>query len=163
MSEQIVITLPGEPRGKGRHRARVVAPRGGKKPFVQEYPDPETARYEAALRTAAAVVMVGRLPLSGPLVVVVYAFMPIPTNWSQAKKREARNGLIRPVVKPDWDNIGKICDALNEVVWGDDSTVVDGIVRKFYSDNPELVITVEPWVPAIATLGASALALDEAA
>ncbi|MCJ2128697.1 RusA family crossover junction endodeoxyribonuclease, partial [Methylobacterium sp. E-045] len=60
-------------------------------------------------------------------------------------------------------NIGKICDALNEVVWGDDSTVVDGIVRKFYSDNPELVITVQPWVAAIATLGASALALDEAA
>lgn len=148
MSDRITISLEGAPRGKGRHRARVVAGRG-RKPFVQEYPDPETKRYEGALSGAAEAVMVGRTPLSGPLVVVVYAFMPIPASWPKTRQREARNRIIRPVTKPDWDNLGKVCDALNGIVWGDDAAVVDGSVRKFYSDAPELVVTVEPWIPAL--------------
>lgn len=153
MSDRITISLEGAPRGKGRHRSRVVIPRG-RKPFVQEYPDPETARYEGALSAAARVEMIGREPLSGPLVVVVYAFMPIPASWPKGRKREARNRIIRPETKPDWDNIGKVCDALNGIVWGDDASVVDGSVRKFYADEPELVITVERWVPAIADAAA---------
>ena len=153
MSDRITICLDGAPRGKGRHRSRVVAARG-RKPFVQEYPDPETARYEAALSAAAQAVMVGREPLTGPLVVVVYAFMPIPTSWPKGRQREARQRIIRPQTKPDWDNIGKVCDALNGIVWGDDACVVDGSVRKFYAEVPELVITVEPWVPVIADAAA---------
>lgn len=158
MSDRITICLEGAPRGKGRHRSRVVAAYG-RKPFVQEYPDPETARYEGALRTAAQAEMVGRDMLTGPLAVVVYAFMPIPASWTKAKKRDARMRLIRPETKPDWDNIGKVCDALNGIVWGDDACVVDGSVRKFYSDVPELVITVERWAPTIA----DAVALQVAA
>lgn len=156
MSDPITIRLQGDPRGKGRHRSRVVAVRG-RKPFVQEYPDPETARYERALKIAAQDAMVGREVLTGPLVVGVYAFMPIPANWSQGKKREARNRLIRPTVKPDADNIAKVCDALNKVVWDDDATIVDLFVRKFHADATELVITVEPWVASLP------LALGEAA
>lgn len=107
------------------------------------------AQLQDAIRDAAQAVMVGREPLTGPLVVVVYAFMPIPASWPKGRQREARQRLIRPQTKPDWDNIGKVCDALNGIVWGDDACVVDGSVRKFYAEVPELVITVEPWVPSV--------------
>ncbi|GEP06844.1 RusA family crossover junction endodeoxyribonuclease [Methylobacterium oxalidis] len=148
MFEQIVIRLQGDPRGKGRHRSRVVA-LPGRAPFVQEYADPATARYERALAEEAHVEMAGRAMLTGPLVVTVYAFMPIPKSWPERKKREARNRVIVPVVKPDWDNIAKVCDALNGIVWGDDAAVLTGSVMKLYSDEPELVIAVQPWVPVL--------------
>ncbi|GLS44394.1 RusA family crossover junction endodeoxyribonuclease [Methylobacterium brachythecii] len=157
MSDRITIVLEGPPRGKGRHRTRVVA-MPGRAPFAQEYPDPKTKQYEAALSGVAKAEMIGREPLSGPLRVVVFAFMPIPASWSKSQKREARNRIIRPVTKPDWDNLGKVCDALNGIVWGDDAAVVSGQVEKYYSDEPELVVTVEPWVPVIVSAAAEQVA-----
>ena len=50
---------------------------------------------------------------------------------------------IRPTKKPDWDNIGKIiCDSLNKVAYRDDSVVVDAQVRKFYSENPRVDVSI---------------------
>ena len=54
---------------------------------------------------------------------------------------------LRPTTKPDWDNIAKVIDALNHVVWADDASVVDGLVRKFYGETPELVIQVTALEP----------------
>ena len=61
------------------------------------------------------------------------------------KKRELMlNRTIRPIVKCDWDNIGKIvCDALNGIAYHDDKQVVDGQVRKFYSEQPRVVVTIQ--------------------
>ncbi|WP_458437930.1 RusA family crossover junction endodeoxyribonuclease [Methylorubrum extorquens] len=38
--------------------------------------------------------------------------------------------------------MAKAIDALNKFVWTDDAVVVDGTVRKFYGEKPELVIVV---------------------
>lgn len=141
MSSPITIRLPGPPRGKGRHRSRIAAGGGGKA-FARQYADPKTAAYEAQLRAAAALVMAGAAPLCGMLQVAVFAYLPIPASWPKRRQADARARVLRPTTKPDWDNIAKITDALNGVVWGDDASVVDGYVRKFYADEPELVVQV---------------------
>jgi len=53
-------------------------------------------------------------------------------------------GFARPKKKPDCDNIAKIiCDALNGIVYHDDSQVVDLEIRKYYSDEPKVKIRME--------------------
>lgn len=131
----ITIELAGEPKGKGRPRF------GNGRTFTPA----ATRSYEAALRWAAQEAMRSMPPLDGPLVVNVTMFMPIPKSWSKSKAEQARSGLLRPTGKPDWDNGAKVTDALNEIVWRDDSQIVDGRVVKVYSDRPRLVVTVLPY------------------
>ena len=133
--------LHGEPVGWQRTGLRVVTPRG-KKPFATVYTPAETRAYERALGMAAKVAMRGREPLSGPLRLAVTAFMPIPRSWSQKKRDAALAGTVRPVVKPDWDNLGKMTDALKGIVWRDDTQVVDGRVIKIYAERPRLRVEV---------------------
>ena len=73
----------------------------------------------------------------------VIAYFRIPSSVSKKKAEMMRKHLIRPVVKPDFDNIGKIvCDALNGIAYYDDAQVVDAQVRKFYDDAPRVVVTI---------------------
>lgn len=128
----IFISLSGEPKGKGRPRF------GNGRAFTPA----ATKSYEGVLRLEAQNVMGTRPPLEGPLSIVVSMFMPIPKSWSKRKRADALSGVLRPIVKPDWDNGAKMTDALNEVVWRDDSQVVDGRVIKRYSDRPRLEISI---------------------
>ena len=123
---------------KGRPR---FASAGSGRPFA--YTPTKTRDYEKALAKRAGEVMSGRSLLTGPLEMTVWAYLPVPRSWSKAKRQRALSGEIWPVVKPDWDNIGKITDALNCVVWLDDNQIVSATVLKLYSDNPRLQIRVE--------------------
>lgn len=74
----------------------------------------------------------------------VIAYLPIPKSISKNKRQLMIEGKIRPMVKPDWDNIGKlIADALNGVAYDDDKCIVDAQVRKFYSDNPRTEVILQ--------------------
>ena len=70
--------------------------------------------------------------------------MPISPSWPKKRQEAARSGAMRPTKKPDWDNIGKILDAFNLIVWVDDAQIVDSRVRKLYSDRPRIVVRVAP-------------------
>lgn len=160
----VCFELAGQPAHKGRHRSRLVIPREAwihtarssfiskdsvKKIFIQQYPDPETERNEKVLAEVAALFMRGRAPSEEPLALVVHAFRPIPSSWSRRDQEAALSGAIRPTSRPDWDNYGKITDALNGIVWKDDSQVVDGRSIKYYSDKPALRIEVREMVPQV--------------
>ena len=134
----IEIVLLGAPRGKER-------PRLTKAGHV--YTPEKTRDYEAALKYAAKEAMGERPPLDGPLTVDIVVNVPISVSWPKKRQAAARAGADRPVKKPDWDNFAKVVDALNLVVWIDDSQIVDGRVRKFYSDKPGMHITVRPLQP----------------
>jgi Holliday junction resolvase RusA-like endonuclease len=138
---KITITLPGAPQGKGRPR------------FVRStghvYTPAETRKYEAALRRRAMSVIGSMCPLEGPLAVTVEAFFPIPESWSNRKATAALHGAIRPTGRPDVDNIAKVLDAFNGLVWVDDKQIVDARVVKVYSDTPCLRVTVTPLGPAL--------------
>lgn len=139
---KITIDLPLEPEGKKAPEARIVKTRSGKQ-FISFYTTAQTRKYEAAVKEHARLAMRGMKPFDGPLTVVIDAIFPVPTSWSDVKWRRAVSGVIRPTVKPDWDNISKIIgDAFNEVVWVDDARVVDGRTRKFYGKTPCLTVTV---------------------
>jgi Holliday junction resolvase RusA-like endonuclease len=53
------------------------------------------------------------------------------------------DGTIKPVKKPDLDNIAKIClDALNKLAFDDDSQIVALRVEKHYSEEPRVEIEI---------------------
>jgi Holliday junction resolvase RusA-like endonuclease len=139
----IKIEFPGEPRGKGRPRSRVAWTKQDK-PFVAIYTDAETRKYEEDIAWAAKAIMRASPPLGGPLVVWIEAYFPVPQSWSRPKRDAALAGVIRPIGKPDFDNIAKsACDALKGIVWMDDSRIVEAHVTKKYSERPVLKISVE--------------------
>ena len=127
----IIIRLPGPPRGKGR-------PRFGRK---RAYADMGTVDYELALAWQARAVWKGA-PITGPLAVRVVANMPIPKSWSKSKQFDARTGQLAHTTKPDADNILKMLDALNGIVWIDDAQITMASVEKRYSAQPELIVIV---------------------
>jgi Holliday junction resolvase RusA-like endonuclease len=144
----ICFELLGTPGHKGRHRSRIVTPKAGR-PFIHNYPDPETERYEGDLRQVATLYMRGRKPAYGPLALLVHAFRAVPASWKAKDKEAALAGAIMPTSKPDWDNYGKIVDALNGVLWRDDAQICDGRVIKVYAHRPALRIEVREFIPAI--------------
>jgi Holliday junction resolvase RusA-like endonuclease len=137
------LELPGVPRGKGRPRFRVIGK--GKKQFVSTYTDTETRQYEERLKAIGSARMGMGEPFDCPLSVKVEALTPIPASWSLKKQASAAKGEIVPTGKPDADNIAKLVDALNGVVWRDDSFIVSMLILKRYSLTPLLRIGVWKW------------------
>lgn len=172
----LVVRLAGDPVGKGRPRATIITPRFGQ-PFISMYTPEETRKYEDRLR-AAALDARGRAPiLSGALAVLVFAYFQIPKSWSERQHDDAIADIIRPLVKPDCDNILKAIDAFNPyldkrsgirvpVVWEDDAHVVDARVVKIYAKRqPGLIIEVrnagpppQPWIRRNSNAGLDAAA-----
>lgn len=108
------------------------------------FTDNKTRLYEAQLRYVGEEVMAGRPPISVALRVDVVARFPVAQSWSKRKRADALAGTIRPCTTPDADNILKVMDGLNNIVWVDDRQIVDATVRKLYSERPGLTITVRP-------------------
>jgi Holliday junction resolvase RusA-like endonuclease len=70
-------------------------------------------------------------------------YFKTPSSFNITQKFLCEMGLIRHIVKPDWDNIGKkYSDMYNGNVWIDDTLTVDGTVRKFYSELPRVEINL---------------------
>jgi Holliday junction resolvase RusA-like endonuclease len=136
MTDLVTIVLAGEPVGKGR--PRFVRATG------RPYTPAHTAKYEGALRYAAQTAMAERAPFEGPVSIDVTAAFPIPASWPKWRKESAMRGEQWATTRPDCDNIVKLCDALNEVVFRDDKQVVKITMAKLYSDHPSLTIIVEP-------------------
>lgn len=76
-----------------------------------------------------------------PCDVIYSTYSKTPSYYNRIDKILCEIGLIRPLTKPDWDNMGKkYSDMYNGNVWIDDTCVVDGTVRKYYSILPRIEI-----------------------
>lgn len=136
-AEPVTVTLAGHPQGKGRARAFV---KGGR---VGHYTPEKTRTYEGMVRTAAMAEMVGRQPIEGPVEFHMRAVFRVPASWSLRKQSQALVGDIKPAKKPDLDNVTKaVTDALNGVVFVDDSQIVRMTLEKRYGPAPLVVVTV---------------------
>ena len=136
---RVQFTIPGEPKGKGRHRT---ATRGA---YAVQYSDQKTVIYENLTKMEfRRQCKAFRFPDGTELDMRIYAYYGIPKSVSKKKRELMLAGEIRPTKKPDWDNIGKIIsDSLNQIGYRDDAEIVDGMVRKFYSDEPRVVVVVQ--------------------
>lgn len=135
---QIKFSVPGQPFGKQRPKFS----RAGN--YVKTYTPKETVSYENLVKLMFQQVAKGRMFKDGDMLDVrIIAYYEIPKSTSKKKRRLMLEHKIRPAKKPDWDNIGKIvCDGLNKVAYHDDSAVVDAQVRKFYSEQPRVDVTI---------------------
>lgn len=133
MTAQFVVH--GTPQGKARHRTT----RAGR-----TYTPTKTVKYEKQIVEEYTFQCFNTWFEQGvPLTVTIDAYMEIPKSTSKKRTKMMIDKILRPLKKPDWDNIGKvICDALNGVAYHDDSQVVEGRVRKFYGSEPFVVVTI---------------------
>jgi Holliday junction resolvase RusA-like endonuclease len=141
----LAFTVPGEVRGKGR--PRIV--RGGK--FARLAPDAKTASYEnlVALCAVEAMKAAGMAvqAFQGPVCVNMAARL-VPAASASRKARAAMlSGEAPPTRKPDADNVAKIIDALNGIVWRDDAQVVSLFIRKLYAETPGLDVVIRSYAP----------------
>ncbi|MED3269276.1 RusA family crossover junction endodeoxyribonuclease [Bacillus thuringiensis] len=133
----IQFTIMTEPVAQGRPRASTVH---GK---VRMY-DPKKSRDFKRYVSAIAAKFAPACLLEGPLQLEVKVYKPSLKSFSKKKALAAEEGLLRPTTKPDVDNYVKgVKDALNKVIWNDDSQVVDLKVSKWYSEKPRIEVTVK--------------------
>jgi Holliday junction resolvase RusA-like endonuclease len=134
----IEFTVYGEPVAQGRPRATTIA---GK---VRMYDPAKSRDYKDYIRLAASQ-EAPETPLEGALLLVVDIYRPIPKSFSKKKTAQAEAGEIRPTTKPDVDNyIKTIKDALKNIMWRDDSQVVEVVARKWYSQKPRIEVEIQP-------------------
>jgi Holliday junction resolvase RusA-like endonuclease len=130
----IVVWLPGEPKGKRRPRFALKTGR--------TYTDAQTRNYEGMLRLAGQQAMGDKPLLKGAVLAIVEAHFTVPASWSQRNKRYALENFIKHTKSPDLDNVVKMLDALNGIVWEDDKQIVELIAKKRYGAKPGLKIQV---------------------
>lgn len=134
------FTVPGAPRAKERPRFSRATGRA--------YTPAQTVRYENLVKHSAAVAMGQRGLIEGPITLSMVAYLTVPASWARKRRAAALCGLEMPTGRPDWENYAKVVDALNGVVWIDDSQVVDGRLRKLYANTPRMEIVVTPYFSA---------------
>lgn len=131
----IVFTVLGEPVGKARQRVT----RFG------TYTPEATTMYENLIKTEyRRQCRDHRFDDKQPLRMEIRAEYLIPATASKVKRAAMLRGEIRPMKKPDWDNVGKVVsDALNKLAYRDDTQIVDCTVRKYYSDRPRITVSLD--------------------
>jgi Holliday junction resolvase RusA-like endonuclease len=83
------------------------------------------------------------VPSCKPVCLKLDVYRPIPKGFNKKKVVDAENGLLRPVTKPDGSNYLKLVeDALNGLMWADDSQIVDTHVSKWYSKYPRIEVLI---------------------
>lgn len=134
---KVQFVVPGTPVGKGRPK---FARRGN---FVSTYTPERTASYENLVKVAAHRAMNSLQPFVGAVGSTITLRVIPPASWSKKKRMAAFSGDLRPVGKPDVDNVVKgIFDAMNDIVWLDDKQVVELSVRKEYAERAEAIVEV---------------------
>ena len=140
---KVSFVIPGPPKGKGRPR---VERHGG---FTKTRTPEDTAIYENLVKTVYYQQCRNqKFDSKMALDVRIYAYYPIPESESKRRKGKMLDQDIRPTKKPDFDNVGKIItDALNKIAYHDDSQIVDFQFRKFFSNNPRVLVVIQEAMP----------------
>jgi Holliday junction resolvase RusA-like endonuclease len=129
--------IPGDPVPKGRPR---FARRGT---FVQTYTDSKTLEYETLVGFKARQAIGASEPLKGHLTVFLYLRYAVPASYSKKRTEACLNGLEYPK-RVDLDNCYKsITDAMNGIVYADDSQIVEAHILKCYSLEPGANVMIQ--------------------
>jgi len=138
MTFVVTFIVYGEPQGKGRPR---FVRRGN---HISTYTPQKTKTYEDEIRIMAKAAMGASEPLDTPMTVAIYIRVGIPASYSKQKRMDALAGIIKPMKKPDLDNVAKcFLDSMNEIVYLDDKQVVNLHVTKVYAETPAVEVMVK--------------------
>jgi crossover junction endodeoxyribonuclease RusA len=84
-----------------------------------------------------------RAVMTGAVRLSIAFYMPRPKKYTTPKKVDTPC-----ITMPDWDKLARaIGDALSQVVYRDDSQIVEAIIGKYYcglTDAPHIDVRVEP-------------------
>ena len=117
----ISLSIPVEPVPKGRPKTAIINNR------VIVYTPSKTRASENSIRQYTSIAMRSRPPLECPLILEVIFYL----KKGKSVKRDV------PCVKPDYDNLAKILDACNGILWKDDALIVDSHIYKRNSSKKE--------------------------
>lgn len=82
--------------------------------------------------------------INTPCKIECISYLPISKSMNNVNKILAELGFIRPISKPDWDNLAKAyCDMIQGYLLEDDALIIEGISKKYYSIKPRVEITIE--------------------
>lgn len=127
------FVIPGKVMGKQRHRTTKTG---------RTYTPKQTVLAENWIRTCVVEkVGLGFVPYDRPVRLThIRIVVPVAKSWSKKKKAQAFMGEILPIGKPDLDNVEKLlCDALNGILWVDDSRIVSVLCKeKVFGDQERL-------------------------
>ena len=134
-TNEIYFVIEGETIPKGRPRFS----RG------RTYTPKRTTDYEEHVRESyRAEYPLPTMPFSKdePLEVVANFYFAIPKSTPKSKILKFLTNL-RPTKRPDLDNLYKaVTDAINGVVYPDDSQIVSAKINKFWSETAKAEITI---------------------
>ena len=137
MTLVVTFTVDGDPVPKGRPR---FARRGQ---FVQTYTDAKTIDYETQVAMKARHAIGSTKPLENALTVFLYLRYTVPASYSKKRREACLNGLEYPK-RIDIDNVYKsITDAMNGIVYLDDSQIVEAHIKKVYAEESGANIMVQ--------------------
>jgi Holliday junction resolvase RusA-like endonuclease len=72
------------------------------------------------------------------------SYLPVPKSMNTIDRILAELGYIRPITKPDWDNLGKTySDMIQGTLLFDDNLIIEGISQKYYSIKPRIEIEIK--------------------
>jgi Holliday junction resolvase RusA-like endonuclease len=130
------FTIPGKPTGKGR-------PRFSR--YGHTYTPEQTTNYENLVKVCfkQAYPRAEPFPPKIELCADIKAYYPIPASTSKNKKQKMKDGVYKPTIKPDADNVAKIIlDSLNKMAFYDDAQIVVLRIEKLYSDEPHVDVMI---------------------
>nr|DAF84578.1 MAG TPA: Endodeoxyribonuclease RusA [Myoviridae sp. ctY1522] len=129
--------VPGIPVGKQRPRVT----RHG------TYTPEKTKDYELRVgRCYCSKTNVRREDYTCPVKMMITVFVAPPHSMSKSMREKALQNAFAPTKKPDIDNVAKsILDALNGLAYQDDKQVCDLSIRKLYSTDPGVRVTMYWW------------------
>ena len=141
--KRVYFRVPGKPQGKARARTFYSTSAGKHMSMTPE----TTVLYEnfikdQYLQQADGLYLEQGIPVS---IRVVAKFLP-PKSVSKKNRAEMLCGSIKPLKKPDMDNIVKVvADALNGVAYHDDTQIVSVSAKKIYAASEGLDVIVEEY------------------
>lgn len=72
------------------------------------------------------------------------SYLPIPKSMKISEQILAELGYIRPICKPDFDNLAKTySDMIQGTLLYDDALIIEGTSEKYYSVKPRIEIKIE--------------------
>lgn len=127
--------IPGKSIPKARPRTVL---RGG---FVHSYTPKTTGNFENLIKVCAEEAMKGKDFIGG---LDGKGALKVMLDFNILKPKSKPKKCMYPVTKPDYDNLAKtVTDAMNKIVYRDDSQIVHCMIRKIYSEKSGVSVWVE--------------------